>query len=213
MRLEALERAPQDQVAAQRVALVFELEAALGRYAGRQRAEREMGKAQLAQGIHRLAAQQAQALDLDAAQAQAERQGRRAGQPLAALADLDVERGDVQRLDHQASAERGGEMRMAADLARLDARAIGEEPQLLDGHHARERAADAADRELAAGLALRALERPVQPGLGGEEPGDGAEEADEERGGHCARTDEDGAQPQKPYPTEKCRRQSLRSAP
>ena len=212
-RLEALERAPQGDSAAQRVALVLELETTLRRYARRQRAERKMGEAQLAQAVHGLAAQHAHALDLDLAEAQAERQRRRARRPLAALADLDLERGDVQRLDHEAAAERGGEMRVGAERARLDAGAVGLETQPIDRHQAGQRAAGAADCELAARLALRALERPLQPALGGEEPGDGAEQADEQRGGHCTRTEEDGAQPQKPYPTEKCRRQSLCSAP
>ncbi len=172
-----------------------------------------MGEAQLAQAVHGLAAQHAHTLDLDLAEAQAERQRRRARRPLAALADLDLERGDVQRLDHEAAAERGGEMRMGAELARLDAGAVGLEAQPIDRHQAGQRAARARDLELAARLALRALERPLQPALGGEEPREGAEQTDEERGEQGARGQEEGAQLQKPYPTEKCRRQSLLSAP
>ena len=172
-----------------------------------------MGEAQLAQAVHGLAAQHAHALDLDLAEAQAERQRRRARRPLAALADLDLEHGEVQRLDHEAAAERCAEMCMGAELARLDAGAVGLETQPIDRHQAGQRAARARDLELAAHLALRALERPLQPALGSEEPGEGAEESDEERGEQRARAEEEGAQLQKPYPTEKCRRQSLLSAP
>ena len=102
---------------------------------------------------------------------------------------------------------------MRAYLAHLDPRALRLEAQPLDRHHAGERAARPRDVELAAHLALRALERPLQAALGGEEPHERRDRADEERGDKRACSEEKGAQAQKPYPTEKCRRQSLRSAP
>jgi hypothetical protein len=56
-------------------------------------------------------------------------------------------------------------------------------------------------------------ERPAQACLGAEEPGDGDERGAGERREDGAGTDEDVAGAQKPYPTEKCSRQSLFLAP
>src|SRR5205814_8650258 len=106
--------------------------------------------------------------------------------------DFDVERGNVQGLDHEAAAERGGEMRVRAELARLDPGAVGVEAQPLDAHDAGEGAVRALERQLAARLALRALERPLQAALGGEEPYQRRDRADEERGDKRACAEEKG---------------------
>ena len=171
-----------------------------------------MREAQLAQRVNPLGAQHPQALDFDIAQAHAEGQRRRARRALAAFADLDLELGDAQRIDQQAAAERGGEMRVRADVARLDARAVGQVPQALDADHARERAAGADDLELAAAALACLLERPMQPGLGREQPDDRSRERQQHEAEQC-RGGEEQAFRQKPYPTEKCRRMSPVSSP
>jgi hypothetical protein len=102
---------------------------------------------------------------------------------------------------------------MRADVARLDERAVGLVAHALDEYRRRERAARAFDLQAAAGGALGVGEGPAQSRLGAEEPGKGNDEGKRERAekGRC--TDENVARAQKPYPTEKCSRQSLVRAP
>ena len=212
--LQPLERAAEPDGCAEREVLVLELEAALGRHAGGQGgAHRDMGEAHPAQRIDCLGARHAQVLDVHLAEAHPEGQERGASGAGAALGDRDVERSDVQRLEHQAPAERRREMRMRADVARLDPGAVGLVAHALDQHRGGERAARARDLQVRAGGALGVRDRPAQAGLGAEEPDDadghGAGERAEKRG----RADEDAARAQKPYPTEKCSRQSLVRAP
>jgi hypothetical protein len=157
-----------------------------------------------AQAVGLLRAQHAQAIDFDVAQAHAEGQQRRALGAAAAFADLDVQRGDAQRIDHQAAAERGGEMRVSAELARLDARAVGLVGEPLDADQAGERAARADDLELAAAPLAGLLERPLQARLGSEQPDDGTRQRQERDSNEPAKPNEKALQ--KPYPTEKCRR-------
>ncbi len=67
--LEPFERAAEGGAAGDRELLVLELEGAVGRYARRQVGERDLFEADLAQGVHGLAAQDAQVLDVDAGEA------------------------------------------------------------------------------------------------------------------------------------------------
>lgn len=101
---------------------------------------------------------------------------------------------------------------MACDVARLDDRAVGIEAQPIDGDDAGERAVRAFDEELAVAALERLAQRPMQAGLGAEQPRDEAEDGNDEEGEYRARGDE-GTRSQKPYPTEKCSLQSLFSAP
>src|SRR5919197_1383773 len=64
-------------------------------------------------------------------------------------------------------------MRMRADVARLDERAIGLVAHALDEHRRGERTPRAYDPQVAAGRALGMRERPAQAGLGAEQPGEG----------------------------------------
>src|SRR4051812_44911707 len=100
-------------------------------------------------------------------------------------------------------------MRMRADLARLDAKPVGLEAQVLERDDARQRAVRAFDTQRRAHLALRAPERPGKPGFGAEQPADRCRAGEEDDGNEGRPSDKDVAQLQKPYPTEKCSRQSL----
>ncbi len=130
----------------------------------------------------------------------------------AAFADLDIERGDLQRLEAELAGKGSGKVGVSADVTRLDARAIRLEADVAEGDEARQGAARAFDRERAAALALCAREDPAQARFRGEEPaerhGRGNDEHRQDSGGA-----EEEALPQKLYPTEKCRRQSEFSAP
>jgi len=212
--LQALERAAERKRRIEREAFVLEREAALGRDArGNGRAERDMDEADLAQRIDRFGARDAQALDVDLPEAQAEGQERRLRGAPAAFADGDVQGADMQRLDHQAPAKRRGEMRMAADVARLHHGAVGVVAHAVDEHRGRERAARAFDVEVPARRVLGVRERPAQAGLGAEKPHNADQRSAYGRGDGGDSADEEMARSQKPYPTEKCNRQSLFLAP
>ncbi len=104
-------------------------------------------------------------------------------------------------------------MRMGADVARNDERAVGLVAQAIDEDGGRERAARAFDREMPARRALGVRQCPAQPGLGAEEPDDADDQGGGERTEDRKSADQDVARAQKPYPTEKCSRQSLVFAP
>jgi hypothetical protein len=84
---------------------------------------------------------------------------------------------------------------------------------VLDRHERRERAARAFDAQRAIRLRLGSRERPAKARLGEEEPTERKRDGEEKGGEYAARGKGDGARSQKPYPTEKCSRQSLLRAP
>ena len=152
-------------------------------------------------------------LDVRIAHPQAERQrGRRRG-ARAAFADFDLQRADAQRLEEELPAQRREEVRVRADLARFDPQSVGLEPNVLEGDDARQGAVRALDPQRRPHFALHALERPAKPGFRAEKPADRRRGADEDHRKQDDSAGEDGAQLQKPYPTEKCSRQSLFKAP
>ena len=103
-------------------------------------------------------------------------------------------------------------MAVPGDAARFDDRAVGVEAQPVDLDHARQRAVRSVDGELAAAAHLGLPQRPLQAGLGAEEPGDEACRRDQQQRDD-ATDPEEWPHLQKPYPTEKWMRQSLLSAP
>ena len=178
---------------------MLEREAALGGDArGNGRAERDMREADLAQRIDRFCARDAQALDVDLPEAQAEGQERGLRGAPAAFADDDVQGADMQRLDHQAPAERRGEMRVAADVARLHHSAVGLVAHAVDEHRGRQRAARAFDMEISTGGLLGVRERPAQAGLGAEKPHHADQRSAYGRGDRGDSADEEVARSQKP---------------
>src|SRR4051812_34283137 len=102
---------------------------------------------------------------------------------------------------------------MRTDLARLDPQAIGLEAQVLERHNARQRAVRAVDAKRRSHLALRPLEGPGEPRFRAEQPADRCRGGEEDDRNEDRSAGKDVAQLQKPYPTEKCSRQSLVSAP
>ena len=102
---------------------------------------------------------------------------------------------------------------MRADIARLDERAVGLVAHALDEHRGGERAARALDRQAGADGALGVRQRPAQSRFGAEEPDDADDEGAGKRPEYRGCADEEVPGSQKPYPTEKCSRQSLVRAP